>query len=263
MRWVLMMSVPILNNSVVKHDFLNIQIPGGDVIYKYRGAVFQSEERSTEQQETLRRPSLFLHDGDHCLLHASTYLFFIRHQVQPPQLGHSIWWRSKSLSSLLLKPRQRFQCELICKTGSLLSFSFPFTVFFSLIFFPSRKWINKSRVFVWSDQCVVMKAALQFSAKALLAGSRGICFILYFYETPYIFIGHHCWFFLGTLWPRYPPQIVPADWILVVYGFNTRPLMQFCAQYNREVAFVHIRGETTSTWCITWCRLHGSLTVAS
>lgn len=35
------MSVPTLNNSIVKHDFLNIQIPVQDEIHKHRGAIMQ------------------------------------------------------------------------------------------------------------------------------------------------------------------------------------------------------------------------------
>lgn len=49
------------------------------------------------------------------------------------------------------------------------------------------KWINESRVFVCSDQYVVMKAALQFPAKASLAGLVWICFILYCYQPAYIY----------------------------------------------------------------------------
>lgn len=35
------MSVPMLNNSIVKHDSLNIQIPVQDEILEHRGAIMQ------------------------------------------------------------------------------------------------------------------------------------------------------------------------------------------------------------------------------
>lgn len=127
------------------------------------------------------------------------------------------------LSFYFYKLRQQFHCKIVRKSSSLLPT--PSSFFW--------KWINKSRVFVCTDQYVVMKAALQFPAKASLAGWAWICFILYCYQ-PCINVfssPSHC-----PLFSSWEHHGLDNHYILWRQIESWRCMV--CLQYNKEAELV-------------------------
>lgn len=168
-----LMSVPILNYSIVKQGCLNILIPWWDENHKYRRAIIlqsDAKRRGTGARNSRTTSPLFIFSlqGLHVTQVPPALFFKVRHQVQPhdrTSLPISFDGGSKfqSPASLVLSR---------CST-SLWVILFAAPVHCSpshshLLSFSPTKRINRSRVFVWPDQYVVMKAVLQFPAKVWL-----------------------------------------------------------------------------------------------
>lgn len=136
-----LMSVPILNYSIVKQGCLNILIPWWDENHKYRRAIIlqsDAKRRGTGARNSRTTSPLFIFSlqGLHVTQVPPALFFKVRHQVQPhdrTSLPISFDGGSKSLASLVLSRSSTcsfFQGDPVCSTSPLLSFSFPLFLFF-------------------------------------------------------------------------------------------------------------------------------------
>lgn len=145
------------------------------------------------------------------VLHISHILFVLKiHQGELH--GHSslLGFKLKLSFFLFCQTKQAVSLRVWLQEQSIVT-----TPFFC-------KKINEYRVFVCTDQYVVMKALLQFPTKASPVGWRWICFIFIVISLHTLFLSlvtvSFC--FLWAPWPRLPPHIVMTDWMLAVFGFG-------------------------------------------